>query len=45
VLKEYANKIRSVMMILDMLIKTGQTQLKHCENLIDIVNKEYHLKK
>ena len=43
VLNEYANKIRSVMMILEILINTEQAQLKRCKNLINILNKEYHL--
>jgi hypothetical protein len=44
VLNEYANKIRSVMMILEILINTEQAQLIRCKNLIKILNKEYHLK-
>jgi len=43
-LSEYANKVRSVMMILDILLLTEQKQFMSCKNLISLLNKEYHLK-
>ncbi|HEY1871078.1 MAG TPA: hypothetical protein VGG71_08475 [Chitinophagaceae bacterium] len=42
-LNEYANKVRSLMMILNILILTENTQLVRCNGLIDLLNKEYHL--
>jgi hypothetical protein len=45
VLNEYANKIRSVMMILNFLIYREQSQFNSCKNLINILNKEYFFQK
>ena len=44
VLTEYANKVRSLMMILDILIRTEQLQLTRCTGLLDLLNREYRRK-
>ena len=44
-LNEYANKVRSLMMIENILILTENGQLIRCKGLIDLLNKEYHLGK
>ena len=43
-LSEYGNKDRSLMMMLDILIRTEQMQLNRSKNLIALLNKEYNLK-
>jgi hypothetical protein len=44
VLKEYANKIRSLMMMVHVLMLTEKIELRMGKNLIGVLNKEYHLK-
>ena len=41
---EYANKLRSLMMMLRVLSWSEQTQFEHGKNLIALLNKEYDLK-
>jgi hypothetical protein len=44
ILLEYANKIRSLMMMVHVLKYTEQGELVKGRNLIRLINKEYHLK-
>ena len=43
-LTEYANKVRSLMMMFNILIHVEQTQFERAKNLIALLNKEYNLK-
>ncbi len=43
-LQEYANKTRSLMMILDIVIFTEQVQFERCKNLVALLTTRYHLK-
>ncbi|HEY9364896.1 MAG TPA: hypothetical protein VIQ00_16655 [Chitinophagaceae bacterium] len=43
-LKEYGNKVRSLMMMVNVLEHVEESQLIKAKNLIAILNKEYHLK-
>ena len=43
-LKEYMNKVRSLMMMLDSHLSLETSQLANAKKLISLVNKEYHLK-
>ena len=43
-LSEYGNKVRSLMMMIDILKNTEQIQLIRSKNLIALLNKEYDLK-
>ena len=43
-LTEYANKIRSVMMMFNILNDTERTQFEHGKSLVALLNKSYHLK-
>ena len=40
----YANKVRSLMMMFNILIHVEQTQFERAKNLIALLNKEYNLK-
>ena len=42
-LKEYMNKVKSLMMMLDSHLSLETKQLAEGKNLIDLLNKEYHL--
>jgi hypothetical protein len=44
VLKEYANKVRPLMMMVHSLIIREKSELARGKNLIMVLNKEYHLK-
>ena len=41
-LKEYGNKIRSLMMMVNVLMDVEQTQLTEGKNLLAILNNQYH---
>jgi hypothetical protein len=43
-LTEYANKVRSLMMMFNILIETERTQFEHGKALVALLNKAYHLK-
>ena len=43
-LKEYMNKVKSLMMMLDSHLTLETKQLADGKKLIDLLNKEYHLK-
>ncbi len=43
VLKEYMNKVRSLMMMLDNHLSLEKDQFVNAKNLINLLNKEYHL--
>jgi hypothetical protein len=42
-LKEYANKVRSLMMMVNVLENSEKSQLERCKALIALLNKEYKL--
>lgn len=42
-LSEYGNKVRSVMMMVDINNMSQNSQLQSCKNLAAMLNKEYHL--
>jgi hypothetical protein len=42
---EYGNKVRSVMMMVHINTLCQNEQLKSCNNLIKMLNNEYHLEK
>jgi hypothetical protein len=42
-LSEYGNKVRSVMMMIDINNICRKIQLNSCNNLISMLDKEYHL--
>jgi hypothetical protein len=44
-LNEYANKIKSLMMMLDNHLRLEKNQLERNKQLIDVLTKEYHLEK
>jgi hypothetical protein len=43
-LTEYANKVRSLMMMFNILISTERTQFERSKALVALLNKAYHLK-